>query len=494
MIVLSKKRIKLVALVIACIMAIGALPVYAENTASCSVNGSSYSVMGTAESESVNVIIMPADENAEDITLEELNSNSFIAFSVANSDGSYSKSFNLPTDFAEGEYKTVIYDGAGYIEKYFIFGSGTYKKETVVSKIKNGGLSAVVERYGSEYGMDAEVYNAQKDSVKKELNTRLAGTEITDLASQYDKTLKEAIFDMLETASELKPLLVLTGSDFTDFDNLTATQQTAVLSKTFKNLPDTVEELNSVFEKYSEEGNKKPQGGGSGGGGGGGSASSDSTVKGPSAGTPLVEEKPVQGTAVLPSIGNGSSTAMPVTALPDTVNHWAREYITELNELGIITGYDDGNFYPERNITRAEFTKMIAVTMGVSVEGVTEGAFSDVAQDSWYGPYVYALSGKGYINGYDNGNFYPDNLITREDTAVIIHRVLTSNGNMMETDAEFTDSADISGYAKEAVAKLGGEGILTGSDGKVNPKSNLTRAEAAAIISRLLSKITEGGI
>ena len=132
---------------------------------------------------------------------------------------------------------------------------------------------------------------------------------------------------------------------------------------------------------------------------------------------------------------------------------------------------------------------MIAQATNTALSEIKAAEFTDVSSGAWFAPYVYALADKGIITGYEDKTFLPDKLITREDSAVIIYRTMLDASVNMDAEAEFSDSNAVSDYAKEAVKKLCGAGIINGSDGKFNPKSNLTRAEAAAIISRLLEKI-----
>lgn len=174
--------------------------------------------------------------------------------------------------------------------------------------------------------------------------------------------------------------------------------------------------------------------------------------------------------------------------LPDTLNHWARNYITELYSKGVLGGYEDGNFYPENNISRAEFAKMIAGALGIEADDSDENIFVDVPADEWYRPWVNAMNQAGLIQGYD-GTFCPNDLISREDMAAIICRGLAYKGITLSGEDGFADSAEIADYAAEAVGALEESGILTGSDGKFLPKNNTTRAEAATVMFRMLESL-----
>ena len=118
--------------------------------------------------------------------------------------------------------------------------------------------------------------------------------------------------------------------------------------------------------------------------------------------------------------------------------------------------------------------------------------FNDVNAGDWYLPYVSAAEKAGIVNG-NNGYFYPDALITREDAAVIIYRALQYKniGLSSDTNTYFDDTDNISEYAKTAVESLSTMEIINGYDNQFKPKGNTKRAEAAAMLYRLADK-TEG--
>lgn len=169
-----------------------------------------------------------------------------------------------------------------------------------------------------------------------------------------------------------------------------------------------------------------------------------------------------------------------------TNNHWAQKPIEFLKEKGWINGYEDGTFRPDNNITRAEYTKLILTVFGIKEGG--DADFNDVSKDSWYAPFVAAAKANGIINGTD-GNFMPENKLTRQDAAVIICRLLnkTSDGT-----PDFADAHLIADYAAPSVAYLADLGVINGySDNTFKPQGYITRAEISKIIYTLYEK---GGI
>ena len=164
---------------------------------------------------------------------------------------------------------------------------------------------------------------------------------------------------------------------------------------------------------------------------------------------------------------------------------WAKVAIETLAEKGIINGVADDKFAPEGTLTREAAAKIICLAAGIepAAEGV---AFADVDANAWYAPYIAALNKAGIINGVSDTAFGIGNNVTREDFAVMICRALNYTAT---NSSSFTDAADISAYAADAVNALFEKGIVGGyEDGSFKPKANISRAEGAKIIFGILSK------
>lgn len=102
-------------------------------------------------------------------------------------------------------------------------------------------------------------------------------------------------------------------------------------------------------------------------------------------------------------------------------NYWAFNYIAEMSERGAINGYPDGNYYPENHVTRAEFAKIMCIAAGLSIDDYDSTDYCDVHYYDWYTPYVSI--GQYYLNGYviDGELYYcPDQYALREDIAVAL--------------------------------------------------------------------------
>lgn len=162
---------------------------------------------------------------------------------------------------------------------------------------------------------------------------------------------------------------------------------------------------------------------------------------------------------------------------------WAKEGILSLYKKGIITGDGKGNFNPQDNIKREEFVKLIVLAFDIPQKD-GEVSFADVAENDWYYEYVKTATIHGIIQGYDNA-FGVGNYITREDIAVILHRI--SKENIELNTAKFADDDSISDYAGEAVYYLKQKGIISGtSDNYYLPKDFATRAEVSKILYGML--------
>lgn len=163
---------------------------------------------------------------------------------------------------------------------------------------------------------------------------------------------------------------------------------------------------------------------------------------------------------------------------------WAEEAVKALVGMGIVSGYPDGTFLPNKSITRAEFAKIIVLASG-RYNKDAKCTFTDVSENQWYYSYVASAYELGFINGRSETIFDPESQITRADLCTIAYRFIKSiNSEFKATDeAAFKDAESIPSYAKEAVNALYGAGIVGGmGDNKFEPLSQATRAQSAKII------------
>jgi len=172
---------------------------------------------------------------------------------------------------------------------------------------------------------------------------------------------------------------------------------------------------------------------------------------------------------------------------------WAQTAIDALQAGGIIVGYADGSFKPSNNVTRAEFITMLARKYLPEYTG-EEVVFDDVTTDKWYYKTVMQAYQCGIVNGANDNSFMAESNISRQDAAVIISRMIAYMGkDGGNAEGSFTDDEDISDYAKEAVYSLKSLGILNGDNtGAFRPMAYTNRAEAAKLIYSCIQYIGEG--
>jgi N-acetylmuramoyl-L-alanine amidase len=173
------------------------------------------------------------------------------------------------------------------------------------------------------------------------------------------------------------------------------------------------------------------------------------------------------------------------TKKDDITGHWAETTIRNFITKGYVSGYSDGTFKPDNSITRAEFITIINKIFSYTQEA--DISFTDVKSSDWYYKEVRKAVSKGYVTGYSDNTFKPTNPVTREEAAVIVSRVKGLKANSTSNLSKFKDAQDISSWAKEYVDAVVAAGYITGyEDSTFKPKNNVTRAEAVVILSRAL--------
>ncbi len=170
---------------------------------------------------------------------------------------------------------------------------------------------------------------------------------------------------------------------------------------------------------------------------------------------------------------------------------WAQVKIEALAAREIINGIGEGEFAPNREITRAEFVQLLLGGLGLIDDAVTS-ALNDVQTDAWYYAAVASAEKLGIVKGRTNGSFGVHDTITREEMAVMLARAVALTGLSAEAgsngnQAAFADQETVAAYAREAVIEMQKAGLINGfTDGSYKPKAQATRAQAAAVIYKLL--------
>lgn len=165
----------------------------------------------------------------------------------------------------------------------------------------------------------------------------------------------------------------------------------------------------------------------------------------------------------------------------DIKGHWAYDSIKQFIEKGYISGYEDKTFKPNNSITRAEFVKIVNKVFNFTEQGGEN--FKDIEPGKWYYEDICIGVRVGYINGYEDGTFRPNEPISREEAASIISTITNLSGN---SSLKFVDDNKIGAWAKSSVYALAENKIMTGyEDNTFRPKNKITRAEAVATLSRV---------
>ncbi len=394
------------------------------------------------------------------------------------------------TDYI-GEYIYSVYPEGGYTGESlldaYICGDG-------MSYVKKGTLA--VGDFFDDYKMYLDKdYSTEYEKLSAAEKTIFdKGFASGEISGSMEKTFENNLFvvdyTLTETSADFKSVVMdyfkANSVDLTAYDAITNNvYKEAVTDELFK-VRTTVSSYEAMVKAFNDEvtrqaelakggtttEEKKDYGGGGIGGGGG-------PIKPP---VPE-EEKPEES-----DTENSGST--PKEPLADMPGHWAEAEVKRAFEMGIVSGYEDGSYKPDNNITRAEFAKLIAAYLKLDT---SKGAsFADVAADSWYSGVVGAVAEAGIVKG-SGDNFEPDKNITREDAAVMLARMIEYLGKTLaEGEAEFKDEAEISDYAKTAVNALSALKIIEGYDGGFAPKDNTTRAAAAALLLRTADYIELG--
>ena len=170
---------------------------------------------------------------------------------------------------------------------------------------------------------------------------------------------------------------------------------------------------------------------------------------------------------------------------------WATDYVKKADALFLPDDLAETDL--RENATRSQFCalayNLLVKTEKINPDTVYENPFTDESDHS-----VAALSTLGIIKGTSDTTFSPYKTITREEAATILQRTLGCLGADVQKDSDltFSDDADISDWAKEAVYALNGEGILLGTaENNFSPKSNFTKEQAVATVLRIYDRLRE---
>lgn len=161
------------------------------------------------------------------------------------------------------------------------------------------------------------------------------------------------------------------------------------------------------------------------------------------------------------------------------------EYVTH---TPYINGYDDGTFRPGDEVARCELTKMVAVAENLSLDGKRLD-FPDVPGTAWYYSYVESVAGQGYLMGYEDGTFRPENSMTRAEFASFLTKFAHIHGLEAKGEHKYFTDVDSSSWYYQSVTEATTLGLVKGyDDGTFRPQAAVTRGEAVTMLNRALGR------
>jgi len=183
------------------------------------------------------------------------------------------------------------------------------------------------------------------------------------------------------------------------------------------------------------------------------------------------------------ALAMAAALTVPAAAFSDTASHWAGAAIDRWSGEKVITGFEDGTFRPDQPITRAQMASLLNKIFAWSEKA--ENQFVDLPDTVWYADAMLKANAAGVIRGGD-GRVRGEDTITRQEAAVMLYRAFQMEAQ--ESAAVFADQSAIASWAAEAVATMSAKGYITGMpDGSFAPQGQLTRAQAATILNKIVS-------
>ena len=167
----------------------------------------------------------------------------------------------------------------------------------------------------------------------------------------------------------------------------------------------------------------------------------------------------------------------------DIPDDWSKEGLIKAIEAGLLNG-DGGYVRPKDPMTRAEMGTIMTRAFG-AVKTADISMFKDVNKSEWFYDYMAKAVAMGAFKG-DGENLRPNSNISRQEAMVVLSRLFALESDNLSVLDQFSDKNKIQEWAKAGVAAVVESGYVKGSDGMVNPEANITRAEFATIMSRMI--------
>lgn len=216
--------------------------------------------------------------------------------------------------------------------------------------------------------------------------------------------------------------------------------------------------------------------------------SDDRSNSGETVNQPTNNETETRELKLNPIKGSGSKTDIFTSVIYDDMKgHWAEHTLANMYSLGIMNGSGDG-MEPDSYVTKAEFIAMLSRVLGAE-QIEYAGGFSDISSSDWYKDVMNTAVVGGWISAdIVSGNLNPETNLTRAAMCRILQNALKLENSTSEHS--FTDAETVGGANRESIYAVADLGLMEGyEDGSFKPNNVLTRAEAAVVFERLLAKI-----
>lgn len=174
----------------------------------------------------------------------------------------------------------------------------------------------------------------------------------------------------------------------------------------------------------------------------------------------------------------------------DIVKHWGENAICELFTAGVVNGYSEKSFSPNTEMSRAEFVKILIESMGYTVYAVQSAAFNDIEPEDWFYAVVSFAHSKGFVSGYSDGSFHPNESISRaEAVQLLINASGFTSADTSNLNHQFYDVNAKDWFAKALAIALQNKLIEGYGDGSFRPSNPVTRAEACQMLFNALHSV-----
>lgn len=165
---------------------------------------------------------------------------------------------------------------------------------------------------------------------------------------------------------------------------------------------------------------------------------------------------------------------------------WFYTHVDYVAENGLLNGTSQTTFGPEVSMTRGMFVTVLGNMTGIDTGLYPGTRFDDVPASEYYASRINWATENGIVSGLGGRKFGPENSVTREQAATMLYNYAKRTGNDTSYSASvynsFPDTSAVSSYAVEPLKWATSQGIINGSDGKLNPQGTATRAQIAAIL------------